>query len=167
MLLSTVPLSSLATAEARFGRVHVSRVKRPGPLQAQLGPASYAETSSGELRISPRDLRDGRFTAVARTTHAPEHLRFELEERAEETVLFVSQEYHPQWVARSGAERLETMRINGLYQGVRVPAGTSEVALRFEPWVRWAHLPQIAFALAGAAALAAGARRAVPRRIRA
>ena len=54
-----------------------------------------------------------------------------------------------------GICELETVQVNGFYQGVVVPPGTEEVELRFLPLVRWAWVSQVAFALAW---LAAGGR---------
>ena len=74
-------------------------------------------------------------------------------------LLFLSQQYHPHGRARSTAGELETVTIDGFFQGVLVPVGTAEIELAFEPWVRWAWLPQACFTLAGALALLGALRR--------
>ena len=66
-----------------------------------------------------------------------------------EELLFVSQQFHPQWRARANGRELETLAVNGLYQGVVVPAGTSTVVLTFEPWSLFMWIPQLLFVLAG------------------
>lgn len=68
-----------------------------------------------------------------------------------ESLLFVSSQYHRDWVARSARSTLRTLRVNDFYLGVLLPAGTEEVELRFEPLARWAWIPLAAFATAFAA----------------
>ena len=77
----------------------------------------------------------------------------------EDAVLFLSQEYHRDWHARTRDAELEPVIVNGLLQGVRVPAGTSEVTLRFEPRAPWILLSQIGFAVLAALRLVGFARR--------
>ena len=70
----------------------------------------------------------------------------------EETLLFVSQQYHPAWRATAAQRLLRTVPVNQFYQGVIIPPMTSEVDLSFRPFVLWSWLPQLFFA-AGAALL--------------
>jgi hypothetical protein len=63
-----------------------------------------------------------------------------------ETLLFVSQQYHPAWRAASGKQPLTTVVVNKFYEGVIVPPHTSQVELSFRPFVLWSWLPQLLFA---------------------
>jgi hypothetical protein len=120
-------------------------LEREPLLEAQV--VAYREAGPGEVTV------DGFLPDVQR--HSVERVRDVGDEQSyattpvdTETVLFISQQLHPYWSARSGGRELETVRINGLYQGVRLPPGTSEVELRFLPLARWAWVPQLAFVLA-------------------
>lgn len=64
-----------------------------------------------------------------------------------ETLVFLSMQYHVDWVARAAGERLRTVPVNGFYLGVVVPPGVRDVELRFEPMARWAWVPLAFFAL--------------------
>jgi hypothetical protein len=67
-----------------------------------------------------------------------------------ETLLFLSQQYHRAWWARSHNGALRTVIVNRFYQGVVLPPNTSEVELFFRPFVLWSWLPQLLFAASGA-----------------
>ena len=68
----------------------------------------------------------------------------------EETLLFLSQQYHPAWRATADHRPLRTVLVNRFYQGVIVPPMTTEVELRFRPFVLWSWLPQLFFAASAA-----------------
>ncbi len=68
----------------------------------------------------------------------------------QETLLFLSQQYHRAWRAQTHHRSLRTVIVNRFYQGVVVPPNTSEVELSFRPFVLWAWLPQFLFVVAGA-----------------
>jgi hypothetical protein len=77
----------------------------------------------------------------------------------EETLLFLSQQYHRAWRAISKDRPLPTVIVNGFYQGVVLPPDTSEVELFFRPFVLWSWLPQLLFATSGALLLLGSALR--------
>lgn len=77
-----------------------------------------------------------------------DYLRIGFAPTTSEELLFVSQQHHPQWRASADGRELETVVVNGFYQGVIVPAGVSEVKLVFQPWSLWMWIPQLAFVLA-------------------
>ena len=112
------------------------------------GTASFAVDAPrrGATRIEQRDDR----------------LRFELQPATEPTLLFASQQHHPQWIARVDGEPAETVVVDGFYQGVLVPPGGTTVELEFRPLVRWSWVPQVVFVLL-ALAIAALRLRAAPR----
>ena len=78
--------------------------------------------------------------------------KIQLTASPEETLLFVSQQYHPAWSATADQGPLRTVLVNGFYQGVIVPPMTPKVELSFRPFVLWSWLPQLFFA-AGATLL--------------
>ncbi len=71
--------------------------------------------------------------------------RIEVTASSDETLLFLSQQYHRRWLARSQNRALRTVIANGFYQGVVLPPNTSEVELWFRPFVLWGWLPQVLF----------------------
>ncbi len=93
---------------------------------------------------------------VRRTRSADDRIELATTSSPAPTLLVLSQQYHPQWIARgAGGVALETLAVDGFWQGVKLPPGTSEVALEFRPWVRFAWIPQVLFALAAASLVAA------------
>ncbi len=72
--------------------------------------------------------------------------KFQVTASPEETLLFVSQQYHSAWRATADRRPLRTVRVNQFYQGVIVPPMTTEVELSFCPFVLWSWLPQLFFA---------------------
>jgi uncharacterized membrane protein YfhO len=80
--------------------------------------------------------------------------KIEVTASPQETLLFLSQQYHRAWRARAGQQPLRTVLVNRFYQGVIVPANTSEVELFFRPFVLWSWLPQGLFIFCAALLLA-------------
>jgi hypothetical protein len=76
--------------------------------------------------------------------------KIEVTASPEETLLFLSQQYHRAWRAISKDRPLPTVIVNRFYQGVVLPPNTSEVELFFRPFVLWSWLPQLLFAASGA-----------------
>jgi hypothetical protein len=72
----------------------------------------------------------GRVLGCARPR--PEELRVRVEAQVAR-VLVLPETDDGGWVARIGARRLETLRANGAFLAVRVPAGASEIVCRYEP----------------------------------
>jgi hypothetical protein len=69
---------------------------------------------------------------------------------AQETLLFLSQQYHRAWQATSRQQSLRTVTVNGFYQGIILPPFTNEVELSFRPFALWSWVPQWLFVIAGA-----------------
>jgi len=119
-------------------------LRRP-VLEAQLRSFDVVE---GRARVRGRPTRpDG--LALHREREFDDRIEFVLTETAEPTLLFVSQQHHPNWHAFAGDEELETVVVNDFYQGVVVPPGTGRVELVFLPLSRFSWIPQALFALAG------------------
>ncbi|MCH2172636.1 hypothetical protein MK489_17815 [Myxococcota bacterium] len=123
----------------------VYRVARPPLLDAQLVAFrdldGQSATIDGVLHDAPR-------LESHRSLDRDDHLVFTLTAAPEPTLLFVSQQYHPDWVASAVGREIPTAIVNGFFQGVFVPAGTSQVDLRFRPLATLSWLPQLLFAAA-------------------
>jgi hypothetical protein len=127
----------------------------PPLLQAQF--ARFEERGAGRVALARDRLRA---QPVERVQALDDALTFTLGPAQRETLLFVSQQHHPDWTAYAGGRELETVVVNDFYQGVRVPPGVGRVELRFRSWVHWSWLPQVVFAALGLFALSARRRRA-------
>jgi hypothetical protein len=105
-------------------------------------------SNAGEAAIDPSA------GAVILQSHRVEMIndfqKIEVTASPEETLLFLSQQYHRAWRARAGKQLLRTVLVNRFYQGVIVPPNTSEVDLNFRPFALWSWLPQAFFATSGA-----------------
>lgn len=73
---------------------------------------------------------------------------------AGETVLASSIPFQKGWRAEAGAKQLAVIRVNGAFLGVRVPAGTKSVSLRFVPPGFWAGITAWALSLGAVAFVA-------------
>jgi hypothetical protein len=77
-------------------------------------------------------------------------------------VLVVSQTWLPGWTATVAGLRVPTVRVDGLVQGVPVPAGRHRVALRYDPPGAWAGLAVSLLTVAGLLVWLAVSRRPTP-----
>lgn len=137
----------------------------PPLLQAQFLPSYYARRAEGGVALAGRPAFASEALGVERTVEHDDALELRTTPRDGETLLFLSQQYHPRWRAESGdGSTLATVEVDGFYQGVLLPPGTREVRLAFRPLVRLAWIPQVAFLVAAAALLLAGGARALARR---
>lgn len=158
-LVSFSPLpNSLVSESRRIGSVYVSALRNPGPLQALVPSALLSTQASGDLQLSTEAVRAHALDA-RENTGVHDRIELSFDPSSEERVLFLSQQYHPHWVARGGGRELVSVRLNDLFQGIVVPAHVSEVELRFLPNARWMWVPQTLFALGLAAVLLASMRR--------
>lgn len=88
---------------------------------------------------------------IERTVDLDDLKIFKVASISKPTLLFISQQYNRFWEAWSDRKRLDTIKINGFYQGAILPPGTKEVTLRFKPYVLWSWIPQVLFPIAGVA----------------
>ena len=79
--------------------------------------------------------------------------KIEVTASPDETLLFLSQQYHRAWRATSHQRLLRTVTVNGFYQGIVLPPFTDEVELLFRPFVLWSWVPQLLFVAAGVSLL--------------
>jgi len=83
-----------------------------------------------------------------------DYLRLKLNKRKVDSLLFISQQYHSKWFAKNGTgEKLPTVRVNGLYQGVLIPPSTGQVVLQYRSWAYYSFIPQTIYLLLGFFAL--------------
>jgi len=156
LFLSTRPLSeelALPLAPEAGGGV-AWRARLAPLLRAQLPAARCSRDPAGGLRLPP-ELRASPLPCSP-VEAQDDRLVFRVTPSPEDSLLFVSQQYHPRWRASAGGQALETLLVDGFYQGVLLPTGTEEVELVFRPLVRLAWIPQ---ALGVLAALALFLRR--------
>lgn len=119
-------------------------------------------TTPIELLQTPRfKFSNGREAAIdtsAGRANLPSHRaemlndfqRIEVTASPDETLLFLSEQYHRAWWAGFHNRSFRTVIVNGFYQGVILPPNTSEVELFFRPFVLWSWLPQLVFTASGA-----------------
>ncbi len=150
LFLSPAPLSSEVARPLEPSSFFWQPVRFPA-LEAQV--ARFERTDAGEATL-PLPLSGAGTLAVQRVAEQDDRLRFETTASAAESLLFVSQEHHANWVATADGRTLDTVLVNGFYQGVVVPPNTTAVELTYRGAVHWSWLPQLAFALAGAGLLA-------------
>jgi ABC-type multidrug transport system fused ATPase/permease subunit len=75
-------------------------------------------------------------------------LEVALQPSSKETLLFVSTQFHPDWVATTNRGRLKVVPIADFFLGIELPPDTTDVTLRFLPHSRWAWAPLVIFAVA-------------------
>ena len=76
-------------------------------------------------------------------------LRFKVTPVDQETLLFVSQQYHPFWQATGNGKPLSTVMINDFYLGAIIPPQVTEVTLEFRPYARFSWIPQLIYGVSG------------------
>lgn len=149
LFASARQLSSPALAEAgEIDGVHLYTPKEAPILEAQVD--GFTPKGGGEaLFLGP--LRAQRRLPLVREVAQDDFMRFRVTPAGQDTLLFVSQQFHPNWKAVSRGAPLSTVLVDGFYQGVIVPPKTSEVELAFRPWAVWSWVPQLFFALSAVA----------------
>jgi hypothetical protein len=116
-------------------------------LEAQLMDFEHADTQknvivSGYLHNQPR-------LEVKKVLSFDDFMRFKITPAKQETLLFVSQQYHPHWRASSRGTLLPTVMINDFYLGAIIPPKVDEVDFEFTPFVRWSWIPQVLYSVLG------------------
>ena len=85
----------------------------------------------------PRLEGEGTIEAVVLESPRPESKTLAFESRAP-GILVLADAFHAGWRARVNGEEAEVFRVNGLFMGVRVPEGPSQVVFEFSPAAfRW------------------------------
>ncbi|MGB8476863.1 MAG: hypothetical protein WCE61_22520 [Candidatus Acidiferrum sp.] len=151
IVLSKQPLSSVGLKTA--GTVGGIQFYRPAVAPITLRQTASYKISGEDVRMDP--LLPQWSLPSSRRENIDDFQKIQVTAWPEDTLLFVSQQYHPGWRATAAQRPLRTVMVNQFYQGVIVPPMTNEVELRFRPFVVWSWLPQLFFA-AGAALLLLG-----------
>lgn len=103
------------------------------PAISLLQTAEYKLSKAGDVDIDPpsgsQDL------PLRRVETLDDFQKIEVTASPQETLLFLSQQYHRAWRAGSHNRLLRTVIVNRFYQGVVLPPNTSEVELFFRPFV--------------------------------
>lgn len=132
-------------------------------------PILYALTSNyknieNNQIVFEGDLDKHNELQVQQTVSFDDLKKFKLTPSNSQTILFVSQQYHPQWKAVSNEKPLKTVLLNDFYQGVVIPPGTEEVQLQFKSYALWSWLPQLFFVALAIVPLALYLKRKILRR---
>ncbi len=158
LLVSRIPIpEAIAEPVGRIRRFGVYRVRAPQPTEAQV--RVFEAGGDGGVRIAGR-LEDAPGLPLRRLETLDDALHLAVTGSERESLLFLSQQHHPDWRAWDGAGRsLETPVVNGFYQGVRLPPGTREVRLRYFAASRFAWLSHAGFGMAALVLVALRVRR--------
>ncbi len=137
-------LSETKIREGGFERVsrRIRRVKQRPRLEAQL--THFRATADG-TKATFETFDEAGALAIERLPSEDDRISLRLTPSKRRTLVFLSQQYHPQWRATAETTGLATPIVNGFYQGILVPPGTREVEIRFAPFARWSWIPQAFF----------------------
>jgi len=126
---------------ARWHKYRFYKTKTRPLLEAQV--ADY-ELKNGGAIISGR-LEGHETLSPRRLDNYTDYKTYSLTPVNRPTLLFMSEQYHPRWRARSRSGPLRTVMVNDFYEGVIIPPGTVEAILEFRPFVLWMWVPQVIF----------------------
>jgi hypothetical protein len=147
LILSTRPLATdQLTLAAEVNEVKLYQTATP-PI-GMLQTPRFQLSNAGEAAIDPLAARPN--LESHRVETLTDFQKIEVTASPQETLLFLSQQYHRAWRAEAHHRSLRTVIVNRFYQGVLLPPNTSEVELSFRPFVLWSWLPQLLFAVSGA-----------------
>jgi len=135
----------------RLGRWHQYRFYKPATLPILEAQVGDYELKDGGAHLLGR-LEEHRRLPVRRQDAFTDYKTYSLTPAVRPTLLFLSQQYHPRWRARSKSGPLRTVMVNDFYEGVIIPPGTVEAVLEFRPLVLYMWVPQVIFILLGAGA---------------
>jgi len=113
-------------------------------LEAQLDTVYPLEKRQ---RIFAGSLADQPQLPVKKLDAFDDFMRFSVTPADQETLLFVSQQYHPSWRATTGSKVLSMVQINDFYLGVVLPPHVEAVDLGFYPFARWSWLAHVFFSM--------------------
>ena len=129
----------------RWRQYRFYRPVNPPLMSAQV--MDYEQTDKG-IELAGR-LEDHSILPVRRLDAYTDYKTFALSPRKVPSLLFMSEQYHPRWKARSKTGPLRTVKVNDFYEGVIIPPQTGEVVLEFRPLVIYMWVPQLVFVLLG------------------
>lgn len=150
MILSARPLATdqlTLAAEANGIKLYETITRPIELLQTQRFQFSNRGEATIDPLAGPANLQSHRVEVLS------DFQKVEVTASLQETLLFVSQQYHRAWRATSHQRLLRTVTVNGFYQGIILPPFTDEVELSFRPFVLWSWVPQLLFVAAGVSLL--------------
>jgi hypothetical protein len=125
------------------GEIYLHRVISRMGCCLQISQSADSMTPDGVQVGDPRRLVAHQPT---KTMDQGDLLEFDV--RGDEpSILVLSQKFHRDWNAQvrtsSGWSRVKTVPVNGVFQGVLLPAGAQKLQLQFEPFVRFAWVAHV------------------------
>jgi hypothetical protein len=90
------------------------------------------DPSSAALVDEPINLPVSQPGRVALKIDSPGRLDLQTDAPADQ-LLIINESFHPGWNAKIDSNTSQTVRVNGDFLGIVVPAGTHEIALNFQP----------------------------------
>ena len=135
----------------RVRGINVYRARVAPVLRAQL--TEFRRSSSGDTVTLDRSLSELASLDIQEIETKDDIRRFRLTASTKETVLFISEQFHPRWKAQSGSRPIQTTTIDDFYLGAIVPPGVTDVELSFRPFVLWSWIGQVFFVGVGAGLL--------------
>lgn len=128
-----------------FEYVRISRITQPASGQKSalnnLKQPSKEWVDMVEGIDAPLHLPENFSSQIAILCKKPAELYMKIESNAD-SFLIVAEKYDPQWVAEIDGENTPLYRANGILQSIRLPAGTHDVVLRYQP-------PRLALTVSG------------------
>ncbi len=163
VVVARQPIASPALiADGRVGPWFLHRTMLAPVLAAHVLDADPEQLTVGEVTLDGT-VQSRRLGVLELVERRDDRMRIRLEPRGEPSLVFFSRQHHPHWIARdSNGDHLSTVVVDGSFLGVVAPGGCRELEIHFEPWARFAWIPQAMFALAF---LAITARSLLRRRI--
>jgi hypothetical protein len=131
------------TRKAQVGGVNIYRATVPPVMKAQV--TKFTRSSTGDAVTVDEALPEEASLNIEDVDIKDDVRRFRLTASNQETVLFVSEQFHPRWRAQSDGRPIQTTTINDFYLGAIVPPGTTDVELSFRPFVLWSWIGHVFF----------------------
>jgi hypothetical protein len=150
LILSTRPIATdqlTLAAEVNGIKLYETATAPIDLLQTRHFQVSNRGEAAIDALAGPANLQSHRVEVLS------DFQKIEVTASPQETLLFVSQQYHRAWRATSHQRLLRTVTVNGFYQGIVLPPFTDEVELSFRPFILWSWVPQLLFVAAGVSLL--------------
>ena len=132
---------------AEINGINIFKTLSPAILEAQIQNYHRGKTDK-EIKITGI-LEEYNKVKVEKVLSFDDYKHFKVNPYSKETVLFLSQQFHPQWKAFNKNDRLKTVIVNDFFEGVIIPPYVDEVILEFKPTVLWSWVPQVLFLMIG------------------
>ncbi|MEW4562461.1 hypothetical protein AB1K70_08040 [Bremerella sp. JC770] len=128
--------------EKKVGRNFVYKVAGPHK-HFGIVRSNFEELGPGSVQWTPESPELESLEDIVVTEKLDDFMQFDVAGVHEPSLIFMSQQFHPQWVAYSESGPLETVEINSFFQGILVPADANVVNIEFAPYSRWLWISQL------------------------